>query len=437
VAIAYQVVGTGPMDLIHTRGSLSHLEYDWEEPSFARYLTRLGSFCRLILFDKRGTGLSDRVIGTDTLEARMDDIRAVMDAAGSSRAAVLGIADAGALALLFAATYPERTSALILYSSIVKGTQADDVRWAPASERYDEQFERIRREWGTPAWVDFMVRRVAPSRVTDEAFRQWLAQRMRLASSPGAHLALMRMNRDIDIRPILPMLHVPTLVLHQAGDQSAPVEGSRYLAASIPGAKYVELPGRDQFFWVDHAAADMVVEQIAEFLTGIRPAPEPTRVLATVMFTDIVDSTTHVARLGDRRWLDLRERHDRIVRQELDRHRGREIDTAGDGFHAHFDGPGRAIRCACVIRERVHLLSIDLRIGLHAGEIELVRDKVGGLAIHIGARVAAQAAKGEVLVTSTVKDLVAGSNITFEDRGVHRLKGMPDEWRLYRVGGGP
>jgi pimeloyl-ACP methyl ester carboxylesterase len=429
VNIAYQIVGDGPLDLVFVSGWVSNLDLMWAEPSYARFLRRLASFSRLILFDKRGTGLSDRVPDADlpTLEARMDDVRAVLDAAGAERAALLGHSEGGPMCLLFAATYPERTIALALIGTYARRLIADDYPFGAAPEAYEAFLREIADGWGGPVGLE--VR--APSLVDDERFRTWWADYLRMSASPGAALALTRMNGQIDVRPVLGAIGVPTLVVHRTGDRSLPVEGARFLAERIRGARLVELPGEDHLPFVGDP--DEILDEIEEFLTGIRPLREPDRVLATVLFTDIVGSTTRAAELGDRRWRDLLEAHHSLVRRQLERWRGREVDTAGDGFLATFDGPARAIRCACAIRDTVAGLDLEIRAGLHCGEVELVGDDVAGIAVHTGARVAALARANEVLVSSTVRDLVAGSDIGFEERGEHELKGVPGSWRLYAV----
>ncbi len=427
VNIAYQVVGSGALDLVFVMGWVSHLDYFWEEPSFARFLHRLAAFSRLILFDKRGTGLSDRVPDSElpTLEQRMDDVRAVMDAVGSERAALLGVSEGGPMCALFAATYPERTSALIMYGSYATRTWADDHPWAPTPEQHEQFLDEIRRGWGGPVGLDIR----APSVARDERVRRWWATYLTRSASPGAVLALTRMNAQIDVRHFLPAIRVPTLVIHRQGDLALDVRGSRYIAERIPGAAFVELPGDDHLPWVGDQ--DAILDEIEEFLTGVRRGPEPDRVLSTVLFTDIVGSTERATAIGDRRWRDLLNSYHALVRRELSRFRGREIATAGDGFFATFDGPARAIRCACAVNDAVRQLGIEIRAGLHTGEIEVMGDNVGGIAVHIGARVASEAGAGEVLVSNTVKDLVAGSGIRFEDRGSHTLKGVPGEWRLF------
>ena len=427
VNIAYQVFGEGRLDLVYVMGWVTNLEAFWQEPSVARFFQRLASFSRLILFDKRGTGLSDRVPIKElpTLEQRMDDVRAVMDAAGSDRAALFGVSEGGPMCALFAATYPERTSAMVLYGSYAKRLRDPNYPWAPTREERDSWYDLLERGWG--GVVD--IGTLAPN--ADPHFREWWARYLRMSASPGAALALGRMNSEIDIREVLPSIRVPTLILHRTGDLDMDVGGARYMASRIAGAKYIELPGDDHLPFVGNQEA--ILDEIEEFLTGARQHAELDRVLATVLFTDMVGSTERSAALGDKRWRDLLEAHNRVMREELDRFRGREIDTAGDGFFATFDGPARAVRCACAMRNELARLGIDIRAGLHTGECELVGDKVRGIAVHIGSRVASLARPGEVLVSSTVKDLVAGSGLEFEDRGVQTLRGVPGEWRLFAV----
>ena len=424
--IAYQVVGDGPFDLVYVPGWISNIELMWDDPAHARLLRRLSSFSRLILFDKRGTGLSDPVPldRLPTLEERMDDVRAVMDAVDSQRAALFGFSEGGLMSVLFAATYPERTPALVVYGIFAKRTWSPDYPWAPKPEARLREIEELERNWATKMDLDQLV----PSE--DEAFKRRLATYFRRSASPGAAAALLRMNTEIDVRSVLPSIRVPTLVLHRTDDVDVKVEEGRWIASEIPGAKYVELPGDAHTLWAGEL--DVLLDEVEEFLTGVRRGPEPERVLSTVLFTDIVGSTERAADLGDRRWSELLEDHHARVRRELERWRGREVDTAGDGFFAAFDGPGRGIRAGCAIREAVQPLGLEIRAGLHTGECELVGDRVRGIAVHTGARIAALAQPGEVLVSSTVKDLVSGSGIVFEDRGVRELKGV-GEWRLYAV----
>ena len=428
INIAYQVVGEGPRDLVFVMGWVSHLELFWDEPAVARFMERLASFSRLILFDKRGTGLSDRVPmdALPTLEQRMDDVRAVMDAVGVGRAILFGVSEGGPMTALFAATYPDRTAALVIYGSYAKRIWAPTYPWAPTPEERQKFYDAIERDWGRG---DVDLATIAPTAAADPRAREWWPRYFRLSSSPGAALALARMNTQVDIRRILPSIRVPTLILHRTDDLDINVGGARWMAGQIPGAKYVELPGVDHIPWVGDQ--DAILDEIEEFLTGVRRGPEPDRMLATVLFTDIVGSTERAAAMGDRRWRELLESHHGVVRRELERYRGREIDTAGDGFLAVFDGPARAVRCAASTAGAVQGLGLQIRAGLHTGEVEVMGESVGGIAVHIGARVAALAQPGEILVSSTVKDLVAGSGIEFDDRGTHVLKGVPGEWRVF------
>ena len=426
IHVAYQVFGEGP-DLIMAPGFVSHFENYWDEPRLARWLNKLGSFCRVVLFDKRGTGLSDRVAGAPDLEVRMDDVRAVMDAVGSERAAVFGVSEGGAMSMLFAATYPDRSRALVLY-----GTYAHYPTWVLSGERLQAFIDVIERGWGTGETVEFFM----PSKASDENFRREWGRRERLGASPAAAVALTRMNTEIDVRPILPAIRVPTLVMHRTGDSRCNVEAGRYIGNSIPGAKYVELPGSNHSFNTEPDMVDRIVDEVEEFLTGSRGEVEVDRVLATVLFTDIVDSTKRAAGLGDRQWRALLDRHDAAVRTQIGRFRGHEVKSLGDGFLATFDGPARAVRCAAAIAGSVQPLGLAVRSGLHTGEIELTRDDTGGIAVHTAARVVAMAGPGETLVSSTVRDLVAGSGLRFEDRGRHALRGLPEEVHLYTVLGG-
>jgi class 3 adenylate cyclase len=424
VNIAYQVFGDGPIDIVFIAGFVSHVDLVWEDPLLRRFFERLSSFARVINFDKRGQGASDPVAGAPILEERMDDVRAVMDAAGSDRAALFTVSEGGPLGMLFSATYPERVSALILYGTLVKGTYSDDYPYAPSPEMWEVYLDM---QWGAGLSANLL----APSHALDEEFVQRWARFERMSSSPGMVRQILRMCSEVDARDVLPTVAVPTLILHRRGDETIPVEVGRYMAERIPNAKYVELAGDDHLWFVGDI--DPVIEETEEFLTGARSAVEPDRVLATVMFTDIIDSTRRGAELGDRRWRDLVERHDTLVRRELERHRGREVKTMGDGFLATFDGPARGIRCACSARDAINQLGLEIRAGLHTGEVEVIGDDVRGIAVNIGARVGSAAGPGEVLVSRTVTDLVAGSGIEFADRGVHALKGVPGDWQLYAV----
>jgi pimeloyl-ACP methyl ester carboxylesterase len=431
VNIAYQVTGDGPIDLVYVPGWVSHVELRWEEPDHARFFRRLGSFSRVITFDKRGTGLSDRVPDDQlpSLEVRMDDLRAVMDAVGSQRAALFGYSEGGNMCMLFAATYPERTAALITYSCFAKRIWSPDYPWAPTPEAREKEYEQVEREWGNLMDLAHYI----PSKMHDHEFARRLATYMRHSASPSAAVALLRMNTQIDVRHVLPVIGVPALIMHRTGDLDVNVEEGRWLASQIPGARFVELPGDDHMPW--SGDQDSILDEVQEFVTGIRPSREIDRALATVLFTDIVGSTEHMARVGDKAGNEWLDRHHAIVRRELAAFRGREINVAGDGFFATFDGPARGVRSALSIQEAAHRIGIEIRAGLHTGEVELHGDKVAGIAVHIGARVAALANAGETLVSGTVKDLVSGSGLRFEDRGAHALKGVPGEWRLYAASG--
>jgi class 3 adenylate cyclase len=436
ISIAYQVVGDGPFDIVWVPGSLSNVELVWEIPLAAAFFRRLAAFSRLILFDKRGTGLSDRTSGIANLETRMDDVRAVMDAAGSSRAAVLGASEGGPMSVLFAATYPERTAALVLYGAMPRFVRSPDFPWGASQEEFEREHEEDVRAWGTiegTQWIRHPGTFADPEK-EDAEVRRW-ATYMRQSGSPGDAAALAQMVAEIDVRPVLPTIRVPTLVVHRTEDHLE-IGAARWMAGQIPGARFIELPGGPHLPF--HGDSDSLLDAIEGFVVGLFrqgawAAAETDRVLATVLFTDIVGSTARAAALGDSRWRELLEEHHRLVRSQLTRFRGREVDTAGDGFFASFDGPARAIRCACEIRDAVRPLGIEIRAGLHTGECELIQGKIGGIAVHVGARVAAEAKPGEVLVSGTVKDLVAGSGLEFEDHGSAGLKGVPGEWRLFAV----
>ncbi|MFN8233431.1 MAG: adenylate/guanylate cyclase domain-containing protein [Actinomycetota bacterium] len=435
VHIAYQVVGEGAVDLVWVMGWTSNVEALWEESNLARFLTRLASFSRLILFDKRGVGLSDRVPADrlPSLETRMDDVRAVMDAAGSERAVVFGVSEGGPMAALFAATYPERTIGLIMYGTVVDYTAR--VPEDPFAAEFDEYIRYIDEHWGT---LDHARREIsswgAPSHADDEQLVRWLASYLRRAASPGAAIALSRMNREINASHALPAIHLPTLVLAKTEDRDFGIEQVREEAARIAGARLVELPGDEHFFWV--GGYEGMLDEIERFVAGLgAEEAQLQRSLATVLFTDIVGSTEKAAQLGDRGWKELVEAHHARVRGQLARYRGEEIDTAGDGFFATFDGPARAVRCAGAIGAAVQPLGVEVRAGVHTGEVEVIDGKLGGLAVVIGARVGSKAGPSEVLVSQTVKDLTAGSGLVFEDAGEHELKGVPERWHLYRVAG--
>jgi class 3 adenylate cyclase/pimeloyl-ACP methyl ester carboxylesterase len=429
VHIAYQVTGNGPVDLIMVPGWVSNIELSWESVEYSRFLERLASFTRLILFDKRGTGLSDRVSEHELpdLEHRMDDVRAVMKAVDSERAALMGVSEGGSMSLLFAATHPEQTIALITAGVFAKRIWSPDYPWAPTPDQRQEWLDLIERDWGGEVDLDIM----APSVAHDPHFRKWWSSYLRRSASPAAALALGRMNTQIDVRSVLSSIRIPTLVLHRIGDKDCNIEEARYIASQIPDAKLVELPGSDHLPYVGDSTA--LLDEVEEFITGSRPTYQGNRVLATILFTDIVSSTTHANDLGDRNWKTLLERHNDLVRSEIDHFKGREIETAGDSFLVTFDGPARAIRCACAMRDAVKQLGIEIRAGVHTGEIEFSREKIRGIGVHIAARVMEEAAASEVLVSRTVKDLISGSRIDLREKGVYGLKGVPEEWRLFLV----
>jgi class 3 adenylate cyclase len=434
VSIAYQVLGDGPFDVVHVPGFVSNVELDWQVPALAAFNRRLATFCRFIRFDKRGTGMSDRVSGAPTLETRMDDVRAVMDDLGCERAALFGVSEGGPMSILFAATYPERTWALAIYGSFPSTRWAPDYPFGTREEDFRREVEEEERSWGKPAYSYELANDLAPS--ADQETKRALATLIRQSASPGAATALSRMNREIDVRGVLGAIRVPTLVVNRAADDPSVVQGSRYLSQRIPAARYSELSGKDHAYF--SGDTETLITQITGFLAETWEErawqeTESERVLTTVLFTDIVGSTAKAAELGDTRWRRLLDDHHAVVRRRLVRFRGRELDTAGDGFFASFDGPARAIRCACAITESMQELGLQVRAGLHTGECEMMNGKVGGIAVHIGARVAAEAGPGEVVVSSTVKDLVAGSGIQFRDRGPAQLKGVPGEWRLFSV----
>jgi class 3 adenylate cyclase len=427
VHIAYQVVGDGPIDLIYIPTWISQVEHYWQEPRVARFFERLASFSRLIMFDRRGSGLSDPMPGPPTLEEQMDDVVAVLDTVGSERAAVFAQFEAGAMAALFAATHPERTTTLMLYEAMPRVSWAPDYEWALTREEREAYVERSMETWGDGS----RLRPLAPRSGDNERFRRWFARLERLSASPATAAGLLRMHAEVDIRSVLPSIQVPTLVLHREQDQFIDIRHSRYLVEHIPGARFVVLPGDEALTFA--ADGDELLDEVEEFLTGARPTHDPERILATVMFSDIVDSTRFAAELGDKRWRAVIETLETAVMSELARFRGRAVKSMGDGFLSTFDGPARAIRCAAALRETARAHDLEVRTGVHTGEIEVMGNDVGGLAVHIGARVTAIAGPGEVLVSGTVKDLVVGSGIVFHDRGTRELKGVPGEWRLFAV----
>jgi class 3 adenylate cyclase len=428
--IAYQVFGEGPFDLVYTPGFISHVEMNWELPYWVYIFRRLSQFCRVIIFDKRGTGLSDRVGGWPTLEERMDDIRAVMDAAGSERAALIGVSEGGPMCMVFAALYPERTMALVLRGTGPRFAAGPDWPWGWTEEAVAPQLDAAEQNWGTGTVLPFFILGVAD----DERAREETGRFERFAASPGAARQLLEMNLRVDVRSVLPTISAPTLVIHRSGDYVAPVEAGRYTAEHIAGATFVELPG-DFHLSARPGDEDDAMDLVEQFLTGSRGDHEIDRILATVLFTDIVGSTERASTLGDHAWRDLLDRHDRLTRMEIERFSGREIKSLGDGFLAAFDGPGRAVRCARAVTEGARQMGIEVRCGLHSGECEVRDSDLAGIAVHIGARIGGLAQAGEVLVSTTVKDLVIGSGIEFSDRGEHDLKGVPGTWKLFAVRG--
>jgi class 3 adenylate cyclase/predicted alpha/beta hydrolase len=432
VSVAYQVTGHADIDLVWAPGTVSHLDLDWESPGDVWWMDRCHAFSRLIRFDKRGTGLSDRVTAAASLEERTDDIRAVMDAAGSERAAILGFSEGGSMACLFAATYPNRTRALIVWGGQARWVRAPDAPWGINRDEYERVIADLAANGVTESYV-----RGWGAGIGDEPSQEEVEEVMRYfrsGASPASIAALERMNMDIDLRDVLPDIRVPTLIVNATDDPLSPIEGARYLAKQIPDARLLEYPDTVHLPGSRSTAAP-ILDEIEEFVTGTRPSPLTDRVLGTILFTDIVGSTKTAAELGDARWKELLIEHAARSRSELKRFQGREVDAAGDGFFAIFDGPARAVRCAQAIGDAARQLGIRIRAGCHTGEVELAGDDVRGLAVHLGARVSALAGPDEILVSSTVKDLTVGSGIAFEDAGVHELKGVPDRWRLYRVAG--
>ncbi|MGN6557438.1 MAG: adenylate/guanylate cyclase domain-containing protein [Solirubrobacterales bacterium] len=427
VSIAYQVHGDGPLELVFVPGFVSHVELFWDDPSVARFLRRLTSFARVVIWDKRGQGLSDRTGRPPTLEDSMEDLEAVLAAADCERPAIFGISEGGPMSVLFAATHPDRVSSLVLYGTYARILEAPDFPHGIPEEALVRWGEVVKRDWGGPVGVNLW----APSAIGDRDFERWWSRVLRYGTSPAGAVALMDLYRELDVRAVLPAIDVPTLVMQRRDDRISRVGQGRYLAEAIPGAKYVELEGADHLPVTGDQ--DALLDEVEEFLVGSRRAVEPERALATILFTDIVGSTERAAALGDRAWRQLLERHDAAVRRALALHRGREVKTMGDGFLATFDGPARAIRCAQSLQEEVARLDLEVRAGIHTGEVELIGDDVGGMAVNIGARIGALAGPGEVLVSSTVRELVVGSGLEFTERGTQTLKGAPGEWRLFAV----
>jgi class 3 adenylate cyclase len=423
VHVAYQEFGAGPVNLVFVPGFVSHIDNYWTHPDFARWLDRLGSFARVVMFDKRGTGLSDRVGDLPAMDERMDDVRAVMDAVGMERTAVFGISEGGSLATLFAAHHPDRCDALIVYGGFAQFTS-----WIPTDEALEQFYEYIDTAWGTGQSLPLF----APSFEGDAALQHWWAKFERLGADPGAAMDLMRMNSQIDISDVLSSIHVPTLIIHRVDDTTIAFAGGVRLADGIPNARLVELVGKDHLVFVGDSSFQ-IVDEIEQFLTGTRTEPLADRVLATILFTDIADSTSLASTMGDERWRTLMHAHDTLVSEQLDRYRGNVIKSTGDGVLATFDAPARAIRCALSIADGVRSLGLEIRAGLHTGEVHLVNGDIQGISVHIASRVADIAQAHEVLVSRTVKDLTAGSGITLEPYGTHSLKGVPDEWQLFKA----
>jgi len=432
--IAYAVFGNGPVDLVYGRTAISQLELVWEEPLVARFFSELGTFCRVILWDKRGVGLSDRVVGTPTLEDRMDDLRAVMDAANSPRAVIFGATDTAAMGLLFAATYPQRTLGLMLIEPTVRGVWAPDFPFAPTREEVERSIQTSEEDWGTPTHIDRLVERFAPSRAGDREFRRWYGRVVRFGSSPSADARLARMNMEIDVRAALPAVHVPTLVMKCPGDLSVRSESSEYVASHVAGAQLVTIPGRDHFFWANPEAFRASLEAEREFIARLpRTAGVEDRVLETVLFVDVVESTRRVAALGDHGWRELLDRFVSASRSEIGRYRGRIVKTTGDGFLAIFDGPTRGVRCAEAVRALAQREGLVVRAGLHTGECLVSETEVTGIAVHIASRICDSAGTGEILASRTVRDLSVGSEVRFEERGARELKGLQGHWEMFRV----
>lgn len=435
VRIAYQVFGSGPVDIVYGRTSISQLELVWEEPEVARYFHELGTFSRVVLWDKRGVGLSDRAVGAPTLEDRMDDVRAVMDAVGSRQAVVFGATDTAAMALLFAATYPERTLGLVLIAPLVRGLRAPDYPWRKTREEYELELRRSEADWGSPAHIDRVVARLAPSRIGDAAFTRWLGRVVRFGSSPSADLSLARMNMEIDVREALSAVHVPTIVLHAPDDTFVEAGNAQYVVDHVAGARFEPMPGGDHLMWANPAAFRASLDAQRRFLAGLpaRPTDED-RVLLTVLFVDIDASTRRATELGDAAWTALLGRFLAAAAAEAPRFRGTFVKSTGDGFLATFDGPTRAVRCAQRLRDLARDLGLSVRAGVHTGECLPSGNDVSGIAVHIAARVCDAAASGEILASATVHDLSAGSSVGFAPRPSRALKGLDGTWSLFAVG---
>jgi class 3 adenylate cyclase len=433
VHIAYQVFGKGPTNIVLTPGSISHIDYMWKEPGYRRFLEGLAQIGRVALFDKRGTGLSDRELGMPTYADRMDDIRAVMDAAQFDNAVLFGVSEGVPMSILFAASYPSRTRALILYGGFAKGSSAPDYPWGETREQQEAAIKTLESHWGQWEYEEEIVSVMAPSKVGDKKFTRWLLDMRRAGSTPGAQIALMKSNINMDVRHVLPTVRVPTLVIHLKGDKDVNIEEGRYIAKHIPGSKMVELEGFDHMFFVDRKLTDRLLNEVRDFISNIGSPVQVDRVLATVLFTDIVGSTKKVAEIGDKKWNELLEEHDKIVREEVEKNNGRMIKSTGDGFLATFDSPSRALICAFSVRQSLSRLGIQIRAGIHTGECIFGKDDVSGIAVHIASRITDIASPNEILVSNTVRDLVYGSGILFEDKGEYKLKGIEEKRVLYSL----
>lgn len=433
VHIAYTLHGEGPTNLVITPGTISHLDFLWEEAGFRKFVEEAGKFAKVVLFDKRGTGLSDREAGVPTYEERMDDIRAVMDAVAFDSAVLFGISEGAPMSLLFAASYPSRTNGLVICGGEAKGSWSPDYPWEATREQWEASFERVPRMWGTSEAAERAVSYLAPSRIGDAKFIDWLRNMFRMGASPGAQIALGRSEMNMDVRATLSAIHVPTLVLHAKGDKSCDVAEGRYIASRIQGARMVELPGADHLFFASPSLSEIVLEETRKFLGSLGPRGKVDRILTTVLFTDIIDSTKKSSEVGDARWREMLHHHNAVVEAEVGQFGGKVVKNTGDGYLATFDGPSRAIHCAWQISQSISKSGIQVRAGLHTGECMVGADEVGGIAIHLASRIMDEASPGEVLVSSTVKDLVYGSHTKFIDRGERTLKGIEGAWRLYSV----